>query len=178
MSTTMDEATAGEQGGRALPLQAIVARLESISYDTLVSTPARIFIAATFWLSGRTKVDGLLSVNQSAFFLFEYEYDLPVIPPQLAAYLATYAEHLFPVLLIVGFASRLSAAALLLMTLVIQLFVYPGAWATHLLWASVLAFIVCRGPGALSVDHLLRRRAAAGSVGHREDKEKRSGLQA
>lgn len=136
----------------------IIAWLESVSYDTLIATPARIFIAATFWLSGRTKVDGLLSIKQSAFFLFENEYALPVIPSQLAAYLATYAEHLFPLLLIVGFASRLSAAALLSMTLVIQVFVYPDAWSTHLLWASVLAFIVFRGPGALSVDHFLRRR--------------------
>lgn len=138
----------------------IIARLESVSYDTLISTPARIFIAATFWLSGRTKVDGLLSINQSAFYLFDNEYALPLIPSRLAAYLATYAEHLFPLLLIVGFASRLSAAALLFMTLVIQVFVYPDAWRTHLLWASALAFIVFRGPGALSVDHFIGKRRA------------------
>jgi putative oxidoreductase len=136
----------------------IVARLESVSYDTLIATPARMFIAATFWLSGRTKVDGLLSINQSAFFLFEDEYALPLISSRLAAYLATYAEHLFPLLLIVGFASRLSAAALFFMALVIQVFVYPDAWRTHLLWASALAFIVFRGPGALSIDHLVRKK--------------------
>lgn len=136
----------------------LVTRLEQVSYDTLISTPARIFIAVTFWLSGRTKVDGLLSVNQSAFFLFEYEYSLPVLSPRLAAYLATYAEHLFPLLLIVGIGSRLSAGALLVMTAVIQLFVYPGAWSTHLLWASALTFIIFRGPGQLSVDHWLRGR--------------------
>lgn len=136
----------------------IIVRLESVSYDTLIATPARLFIAATFWLSGRTKVDGLLSINQSAFFLFEDEYALPVIPSRLAAYIATYAEHMFSLLLIVGLASRLSAAALLFMTLVIQAFVYPDAWRTHLLWASALAFIVFRGPGALSIDHLIRKR--------------------
>ena len=135
----------------------IIARLESVSYDTLIATPARIFISATFWLSGRTKVDGLLGINQSAFFLFEDEYALPLIPSRLAAYLTTYAEHLFPLLLIVGLASRLSAAALFFMTLVIQVFVYPDAWRTHLLWASALAFIVFRGPGALSIDHLVRK---------------------
>ena len=135
----------------------IIARLESVSYDTLIATPARIFIAATFWLSGRTKVDGLLSINQSAFFLFEDEYALPLIPSRLAAHLTTYAEHLFPLLLLVGLASRLSAAALFFMTLVIQVFVYPDAWRTHLLWASALAFIVFRGPGALSIDHLVRK---------------------
>lgn len=136
----------------------LLVRLESVSYDTLISTPARIFIAVTFWRSGRTKVDGLLSVNESAFFLFQSEYDLPVIPYRLAAYLATYAEHLFPILLIVGLASRLSAAALLVMTLVIQTFVYPDAWATHLGWATALVFIIFRGPGALSLDHYLRKR--------------------
>jgi putative oxidoreductase len=136
----------------------IIARLESVSYDTLVATPARIFIAATFWLSGRTKVDGLLRVNQSAFFLFEDEYALPLIPSRLAAYVTTYAEHLFPLLLLIGFASRLSAGALFFMALVIQVFVYPEAWRTHLLWASALAFIVFRGPGALSIDHLIRKR--------------------
>lgn len=135
----------------------IIARLESVSYDTLIATLARIFIAATFWLSGRTKVDGLLSINQSAFFLFENEYALPIIPSRLATYMTTYAEHVFSLLLIVGLASRLSAAALLFMTLVIQVFVYPDAWRTHLLWASALAFIVFRGPGGVSVDHLIRR---------------------
>ncbi|HSG65433.1 MAG TPA: DoxX family protein, partial [Gammaproteobacteria bacterium] len=75
-----------------------------------------------------------------------------------AAHLATYAEHLFPLLLIVGLGSRLSAAALLAMTAVIQVFVYPGAWTTHLLWAAALAFIIFRGPGQLSMDHWLRQR--------------------
>jgi putative oxidoreductase len=141
-----------------LRVDRLIDRLESVSYDTLISTPARIFVAATFWLSGRTKVDGFLNINQSAFLLFEQEYALPLIPSRLAAYLGTYAEHLFPLLLIVGFASRLSAAALLFMTLVIQAFVYPDAWRTHLLWASALVFIVFRGPGALSIDHLIRNR--------------------
>lgn len=135
----------------------LLRKLESVSYDTLLATPARAFVAVTFWLSGRTKVDGLLTVNDTAFFLFRSEYALPVVPYRLAAYLATYAEHLFPVLLILGLASRLSAGALLLMTLVIQTFVYPSAWATHLGWATALAFIIFRGPGALSVDHYLRR---------------------
>lgn len=141
-----------------LKFRTVIAKLESVSYDTLVATPARLFIAATFWLSGRTKVDGWLTVNDSAFFLFQSEYRVPLLPYRLAAYLATYAEHLFPILLLIGFASRLSAAALLLMTLVIQLFVYPDAWATHLAWGTMLTFLIFRGPGALSVDHWLRRR--------------------
>ncbi|MGH8502931.1 MAG: DoxX family protein [Gammaproteobacteria bacterium] len=139
----------------------IIVWLESVSYDTLIATPARLFIATTFFLSGRTKVDGLLTVNQSAYFLFEHEYKVPLIPPELAAHLVTYSEHLFSVLLILGLASRVSAAAFLFMTLVIQIFVYPGAWATHLLWASALVFIIFRGPGALSIDHYIRKRYMA-----------------
>lgn len=152
------ESPAHARGNFVSAVTRIIARLESVSYDTLISTPARLFIAATFWLSGRTKVEGFLTLNDSAFFLFEQEYALPLIPPRVAAYLATWSEHLFSVLLVVGLASRLSAAALLFMTLVIQVFVYPDAWRTHLLWASALAFIVFRGAGALSLDHLIRRR--------------------
>ena len=158
MSTSGETRSRGGEGSIIALARRTIDRLERVSYDTLVSTPARIFIAATFLLSGRTKVDGFLSVSQSAFFLFEYEYSLPVISPRLAAYLATYAEHLFPILLIVGLGSRLSAAALLGMTLVIEIFVYPDAWSTHLLWASALSFIIFRGPGQLSVDHWLRTR--------------------
>lgn len=139
-------------------LARLLARFESVSYETLLSTPARIFIAATFWLSGRTKVDGLLTLSDSTFFLFQYEYGVPVVPYRLAAYLTTYAEHLFPLLLVIGLGSRFSAASLLAITIVIQLFVYPNAWATHLSWATALTFIVFRGPGALSIDHYLRQR--------------------
>lgn len=137
---------------------AILRRLESVSYDTIVSMAARLFISATFFLSGRTKVDGFLSLKDSTFFLFEHEYDVPLLPSELAAYMATYAEHFFPLLLLIGFASRLSAAALFGMTLVIAIFVYPGAWAVHLLWGAALAFIIFRGPGAFSIDHLIRRK--------------------
>lgn len=136
--------------------------LDSVSLATVVSTPARLFIATVFLLSGRTKVEGLLTVKDSTYVLFEYEYALPLIPSEVAAHLATYAEHLFPVLLLMGLASRLSAAALLGMTAVIQIFVYPEAWMTHLGWAAALAFILFRGPGALSLDYLIRRRLMPG----------------
>jgi len=163
MSTTVEDAAATSQGAsRTLSdyARCAIRMLEQVSYETLLSTPARIFIATTFWLSGRTKVEEGLTLSQSAFYLFEYEYALPIISPRFAAYLATYAEHLFPMLLIIGLASRLSAAALLVMTIVIQLFVYPGAWSTHLLWATVLAWIFFRGPGQLSIDHWLRLRSS------------------
>lgn len=136
--------------------------LDRVSLDTVLATPARLFIAAVFLLSGRTKVEGLLTVTDGTYFLFEHEYALPLIPAPVAAHLAAYAEHLFPLLLIVGLASRLSAAALLGMTAVIQMFVYPEAWMTHLGWAAALGFILFRGPGALSLDHLIRRRFMPG----------------
>jgi len=159
---TPAETPAAPRSPRSLTEHALclIASLERVSYETLLGTPARLFIATTFWLSGRTKVEDGLTLAQSAFFLFEYEYALPLIPPRLAAYLATYAEHLFPILLIVGLGSRLSASALLVMTAVIQIFVYPGAWPTHLLWASTLTWIIFRGPGQLSVDHWIRSRTS------------------
>lgn len=138
--------------------------LERVSYDTLLATPARIFIAATFFLSGRTKVDGFLTLKPTAYYLFQYEYKIPAIPPAIAAHVAAYSEHLFPVLLVLGLASRLSAAALLGMTAVIEIFVYPDAWEPHLGWATALAFIFFRGPGALSLDRLIRRRLDATAV--------------
>lgn len=123
----------------------------------LLGLLARFSVAAVFWRSGQTKVSDW-TITDSAFFLFKEEYKLPFISPEVATYLATWAEHLFPVLLVIGFASRFSALALLGMTAVIQAFVYPDAWPTHALWASALLYIVGRGPGALSVDHLIRRR--------------------
>ncbi|MFC3165488.1 DoxX family protein [Ciceribacter thiooxidans] len=117
---------------------------------------ARVSIAAVFWQSGQTKVDGWM-VTDSAVYLFENEYRLPLIDPWLAAHLAAAAEHFFPLLLVVGFLSRLSALALLAMTAVIQIFVYPGAWPTHGTWAVCLLVIIIRGAGVVSLDHLLGR---------------------
>jgi putative oxidoreductase len=116
----------------------------------------RLGIAAPFLFSARTKVEGLLTLTDTTFYLFQEEYRLPLLAPIPAAYLATYAEHLFPILIILGLATRLSAAALLIMTLVIQLFVVPSGWPTHLLWAGPLAYLIARGPGAWSVDRALR----------------------
>jgi putative oxidoreductase len=115
----------------------------------------RIFPAAVFWLSARTKVDGL-SIKQSTYFLFEYEYALPLIPPGVAAVLATVAEHVLPVLLVAGFLTRFAALGLLGMTAVIQVFVYPGAWVTHGLWAACFLVTLAKGPGMISADRALR----------------------
>lgn len=114
---------------------------------------SRLSIAAIFWRSGQTKVSGL-HLREETFVLFREEYKVPLLPPEIAAYLATTAEHIFPVLLVLGFATRLSALGLLGMTAVIQLFVYPGAWPEHALWASLLLWIIARGPGVVSLDHV------------------------
>ncbi len=116
----------------------------------------RLAISAIFFLSGRTKVEGFLTISDSAYTLFRDEYKLPVIPPEIAAHMAAYAEHFFPLLLVLGLFTRLSALALLAMTLVIQLFVYPDAWPTHLSWAGLLLYLAARGAGPLSLDRMLK----------------------
>jgi putative oxidoreductase len=116
----------------------------------------RVAIAAIFFLSGRTKVEGLLTVTDSAYALFRDEYKLPLVPPEIAAQAAAFAEHFFPLLLVLGLFTRLSALALLCMTLVIQLFVYPDAWPTHLSWAGLLLYLVGRGAGVISLDRVIR----------------------
>lgn len=122
-----------------------------IGHD-LIALAARFALAAVFWLSGRTKVDGLLTVNDTAYTLFREDYKVPLLPPEFAAHMATYAEHLFPLLLVVGLATRLSALGLLGMTAVIQIFVYPDAWPTHLTWAVPMLYLIGRGGGRLSLD--------------------------
>lgn len=118
----------------------------------------RIGIGAIFFLSGRTKVEGWLTVTQGTYALFRDEYKLPLIPVEVAAHAAAWAEHLFPLLLFLGLFTRISALALLGMTLVIQVFVYPDAWPTHLSWAGLLLYLVGRGAGSLSLDRLFRIR--------------------
>lgn len=130
-------------------------RLHLLITDSWLSLLARLAIAGIFLMSGRTKVEGFLTVTDSTYYLFSNEYKLPLIPPDIAAHMAAYAEHLFPVLLILGLFTRLSAFALLGMTLVIEIFVYPDAWATHLSWAGLLLIIIAKGGGALSLDRQL-----------------------
>ena len=115
---------------------------------------ARIFPAVVFWKSARTKVEGF-GIKDSTWFLFEHVYALPVIPHAWAAVLATVAEHVLPVLLVLGLLARFSALGLLVMTAVIQIFVFPDAWVTHGLWAVALLVVVAQGPGRLSADRLL-----------------------
>ena len=118
----------------------------------------RLGIAAVFFMSGRTKIveGSWLTIDDSAFELFRTDYHLPLIPPVPAAYAATTAEHLFPILLTLGLFTRLSAGGLLVMTTVIEVFVYPDAWPTHLSWAGLLLPLIALGGGKLSLDRLFK----------------------
>ena len=133
----------------------IADRLTGLISHGFLALAARVALGAIFFLSGRTKVDGFLTVKDSAYTLFREEYRLPLLPPEFAAHAATYAEHLFPVLLVLGLFTRLSALALLGMTAVIQIFVYPDAWPTHLSWATMMFYLIGRGAGPVSLDRAL-----------------------
>jgi putative oxidoreductase len=129
-------------------------RMSDLVSHGLLALCARIAVGAIFFLSGRTKVDGILTVNDTAYTLFREDYKVPLLPPEVAAHFATYAEHLLPILLVLGLFTRLSALGLLGMTAVIQIFVYPGAWPTHLSWAALMLYLIGRGAGPVSLDRV------------------------
>lgn len=138
----------------------VIACFERIPY-ALVAFIARVAPAAVFWQSGQTKLDGW-RVSDNAIYLFREEYGLPLIDPVVAAHLAAFAEHFFPILLVLGLATRFAAFALLVMTLVIENFVYPDAWPTHGTWAASFLLLMTQGGGAWSLDHLFGRRPTGG----------------
>lgn len=138
--------------------------------ESLVLFLARFALAAVFWLSGQTKIEGFAlnpfagqfefgwpAMKDSTLYLFEYEYALPLIAPEIAAYMATLAEHTLPILLLFGVFTRLGAAGVLLMTLVIQIFVYPEAYALHATWAALALLLIKNGAGKASLDALVTR---------------------
>jgi len=138
--------------------------------DDLIALLGRFSIAAIFWKSGQTKIQGFAldivsgefqfgwpRLSDSVVDLFREEYRLPLLPPELGAIMAASAEHVFPALILLGLATRFSALALLGMTATIQFLVYPDAYPTHGVWAAVLLFLVARGPGRVSLDHLLSK---------------------
>ena len=139
--------------------------------EDLIALLGRFSVAAVFWKSGQTKVEGLAidlvegsvqlgwpRLSDSAVDLFREEDRLPLLPPELGATLAALGEHILPVLILLGLGTRLAALGLLVMTAVIQLLVYPGAYPTHGVWAAVLLYLMARGPGRVSLDHLIARR--------------------
>lgn len=129
-------------------------RLFRLMPESLVALFARVMIGLVFFRSGLTKIDGF-SIKDSTFFLFANEYKLPLIPPDIAAYMGTAAELALPLALWAGLMSRFAATGLFIMTLVIQIFVYPSAYMTHGLWAIPLLLIMTFGPGKISLDYLL-----------------------
>lgn len=137
------------------PLDLYASSARKLLPTSLLLLVQRLGISAVFFMSGRTKVDGLLTVNDTAFELFRSDYALPFVKPEIAAYAATYSEHLFPLLLVLGLFTRVSATALLIMTSVIEIFVYPDAWPTHLSWAGLLLPLIALGGGKLSLDRVL-----------------------
>ncbi|MBK6636783.1 MAG: DoxX family protein [Rhodocyclaceae bacterium] len=151
-------------------IETLIQALKQIP-DTVIALLGRFSVAAIFWISGQTKITGF-SVNivsgefhfgwprlsDTAVALFQDEYRLPLLPPNLAAVMAVLGEHVFPALLLLGLATRFSALALLVMTATIQIFVYPDAYPTHGVWAAVLLYLVARGPGMVSIDHWIARR--------------------
>jgi putative oxidoreductase len=178
MNSTASTSLSAHAAPTALPeririrtlIDAVIGQMRCIP-NSLIAIVARFSIAAVFWNSGQTKIEGLVinlvngefslgwpRLSESAVALFQDEYKLPVIPPELAAPMAAFAEHLFPLLILLGLATRFSALALLGMTAVIQVLVYPGAYATHGTWAALLLYLIANGPGRLSIDHLLVRR--------------------
>jgi len=154
MTAATNAAPGGATGVRAA-WNRVADALDRWIGHSLLALTARFAIAGIFFMSGRTKVEGWLTVSENAVALFADEYKVPLLAPVLAAHLATYAEHLFPILLALGLCTRLSAAALLGMTAVIQVFVYPDAWPTHLAWAALLLYLAGRGAGAVSLDRAL-----------------------
>lgn len=135
-------------------MMTLIRRLDSLlgrlPWD-IAALALRAFPAWVFHASGRTKIEGF-SIKDSTFFLFRHEYNLPVIPPELAAVMATAAELTLPIFLVAGLFTRFAALALLAMTTVIQVFVYPDAWPTHGLWAACFLALIAAGPGRISLD--------------------------
>jgi putative oxidoreductase len=127
--------------------------LDRVPY-ALLALPLRVALATVFWNSAMAK----LANWDTTIALFVDEYKVPLLPPELAADLAVTIELTTPVLLVFGLLTRAAALVLLGMTTVIEVFVYPQAWPTHIQWAAMLLVLICRGPGELSIDQLLWRR--------------------
>ena len=137
--------------------------------EFLLAIAVRVAIVNVFWNSAQTKINDwevmgqslkFFNLNDSTFFLFQYEYNVPLIPHNVAAYMATATEFFLSLAIALGFMTRLSALGLLGMTAVIQIFVYPSAWPEHLFWAIGLLYLVRYGAGPISVDGLAKSSLA------------------
>jgi len=128
----------------------VLSWLDRVPY-TLLALPLRFAVATVFWRSGLAKLPNW----DTTISLFTDEYQVPLLPPALAAYMALTIELITPILLVLGLFTRFAALILLGMTAVIEVFVYPQAWPTHIQWAAMLFVLLCRGAGTFSLDYLL-----------------------
>ena len=152
MNTPSSTTVADGKSGLIGALTRLISWLDSVPYS-LLAIPARLAVAQVFWSSAQTKLANWDATLQ----LFEDEYKVPLLPPDIAAHLGAGIELTTPVLLVLGLLTRPAALVLLGMTTVIEVFVYPQAWPTHLQWAAMLVFLIFRGPGKLSLDYLIKR---------------------
>jgi len=155
MNTSISAAAGGDaerNAGMIGAPQRVIGWLDAVPYS-LLALPLRFAVATVFWNSGTTKLANWDATLQ----LFEDEYKVPLLPPDIAAHLGATIELTTPVLLVLGFLTRPAALVLLGMTTIIEVFVYPQAWPTHIQWAAMLLVLLCRGPGKLSIDYLLQR---------------------
>ena len=153
MSGERQEAAYRGPGRKLVSLVGCALRgLDAAPY-ALLAIPLRLAVATVFWNSGTTK----LANWDAAVDLFETEYRVPLLAPEVAAYLGASIELTTPVLLVLGILTRPAAAVLLGMTLFIEIFVYPQAWPTHIQWAAMILVLLCRGAGRISLDHFIRR---------------------
>ncbi|MBL8286821.1 MAG: DoxX family protein [Rubrivivax sp.] len=172
-NATTPSAPVADAGAAAL-LHRLVGRAHAAMAripESAIALLGRFSLAAVFWKSGQTKIEGLSidivagtfdfgwpRLASSAVDLFRDEYRLPLLPPEAAATMAAFGEHVLPLLLLLGLGTRFAALGLLAMTATIQFLVYPGAYPTHGVWAAVLLWLMARGPGVVSLDHWLARR--------------------
>jgi putative oxidoreductase len=154
--TDSSPATLPARRGVLMSVQRMVGWLDRVPYGVL-ALPLRFAVATVFWNSGTEKLADWNATLQ----LFQEEYKVPLLPPDFAAHLAASIELTTPVLMVLGLLTRAAALVLLGMTTVIEVFVYPQAWPTHIQWAAMLLVLLCRGAGTFSIDHWLRRRFAA-----------------
>ena len=152
MSITRSAAAAGSRTALITGIRAVVDWLDRVPYS-LLALPLRVAVAIIFWNSAMAH----LANWQTTLELFDTEYRLPIVPPIPAAYMAVAIELTAPVLLVIGLLTRPTALVLLGMTTVIEVFVYPLAWPTHIQWAAMMLVLLCRGGGVLSVDEILKR---------------------
>jgi putative oxidoreductase len=153
VNTPRTTAVLDDRSGLIGAIARIVGWLDSVPYS-LLAIPARLAVAQVFWSSAQTKLANWDATLQ----LFEDEYKVPLLPPDFAAHLGAGIELTTPFLLLFGLLTRPAAFVLLCMTTIIEVFVYPQAWPTHIQWAAILLFLLFRGPGKISIDYLIKRR--------------------